>query len=97
MLAAADEFFGGIPGVTWVRPAGGLYVWMSLPEEIETGFNSPLFEEAVKRAGVMYVPGELSYASGRPRNQMRLSYGVQTPEGVREGMRRLASAVRAVM
>jgi len=97
MLAAADEYFADIEGATWVHPAGGLYVWMSLPERIETGFKSRLFEEAVKRAGVMYVPGELSYAGGRPRNQMRLSYGVQTPEGVREGMRRLASAVRAVM
>lgn len=96
MLAAAAEFFADIPGVSWVHPAGGLYVWMTLPEQVATGFNSPLFAEALKRAGVMYVPGELSYAAGTPRNQMRLSYGVQTPEGIREGMRRLASAVQAV-
>jgi len=97
MLAAADEFFSDIPGVTWVRPHGGLYVWMTLPEAIETGFQSPLFERAVKTDGVMYVPGELSYGEETPRNQMRLSYGVQTPDGIREGMRRLASAVRAVI
>jgi 2-aminoadipate transaminase len=97
MLTAADDFFTEIPGVSWVRPAGGLYVWMSLPEHVPTGFASPLFDEAVKRAGVMYVPGELSYAAGRPQNQMRLSFGVQPPAGIREGMRRLASAVRAVM
>lgn len=97
MLAAADQYFATIPGATWVHPAGGLYVWMSLPPEIETGFTSVLFEEAVHRARVMYVPGELFYASGTPRNQMRLSFGVQNAEGVREGIRRLASAVRAVM
>ncbi|MFO1093346.1 MAG: PLP-dependent aminotransferase family protein [Planctomycetaceae bacterium] len=96
MLAAATEFFADIPGVSWVHPAGGLYVWMTLPEHVATGFNSPLFAEAVKRAGVMYVPGELSYAAATPGNQMRLSFGVQTPDGIREGMRRLASAVRAV-
>jgi DNA-binding transcriptional MocR family regulator len=48
----------------------------------------------------MYVPGDLCYAgpaAERPRNQMRLSYGVQTPEGIREGMVRLARAVAAVM
>lgn len=99
MLAAADEFFTDLPGVTWVRPHGGLYVWMSLPEKIATGFRSELFQTAVKE-GVMYVPGELSYAGPKesvPKNQMRLSYGVQSPEGIREGMRRLASAVRKML
>src|SRR5690606_8382934 len=31
MLAAAEQFFTGLPGVQWVHPHGGLYVWMSLP------------------------------------------------------------------
>ncbi|MBL8849748.1 MAG: PLP-dependent aminotransferase family protein [Planctomycetaceae bacterium] len=96
MLEAAEEHFSSIPGAAWVHPAGGLYVWMTLPEALDTGFNGRLFEEAVKRAGVMYVPGGLFYAAGSPRNQMRLSFGVQTPDGIREGMRRLAGAVRAV-
>ena len=61
-----------------------------------TGFDSPLFREATHNCGVMYVPGELSYAAGEPRNQMRLSFGVQSADGIREGMRRLAQAVRAV-
>jgi 2-aminoadipate transaminase len=95
MLAAAKEFFTDIPGVSWVRPHGGLYVWMSLPTHVPTGFQSPLFKTAVKE-GVMYVPGELSYAGRKDaaaRHQMRLSYGVQTPDGIREGMRRLSVAV----
>lgn len=97
MLAAADRYFADIDGVSWVHPHGGLYVWMSLPEQIETGFDSPLFESATKTHGVMYVPGELAYAGPletRPRHQMRLSFGVQTPEGIDDGMRRLAAAVR---
>ncbi|MEZ6064891.1 MAG: PLP-dependent aminotransferase family protein [Planctomycetaceae bacterium] len=100
MLAAADEHFAGIPGASWVHPHGGLYVWMSLDERIETGFESELFRRAVHDHQVMYVPGELCYAGpveSRPRNQMRLSYGVQTPAGVAEGMKRLAAAVRDVM
>jgi 2-aminoadipate transaminase len=100
MLAAADRFFADLPGVSWVRPEGGLYVWMTLPESINTGFDSLLFTRAVQVEQVMYVPGELFYAgpsNRRHRNQMRLSYGVQSPEGITEGMERLARAVRSVM
>jgi len=99
MLAAATEWFSEIPGVTWHHPHGGLYVWMSLPKQISTGFGSPLFKAAVQE-GVMYVPGEICYADSpepRPSHQMRLSYGVQTPEGIREGMKRLGIAVRKVL
>lgn len=99
MLAAADEFFTDLAGVHWHHPNGGLYVWMTLPPEIETGFDSPLFHRATEVDKVMYVPGELCYPSqwdDRPRNQMRLSYGVLDSAGIREGMRRLAAAVRAV-
>ncbi len=100
MLAAASEFFSDLPGVEWERPHGGLYVWMTLPKEIATGFDSHLFHEATDSTKVIYVPGELCYPtswSDRPRNQMRLSFGVETPSQIREGMQRLAAAVRHVM
>ncbi len=105
MLTAAAKYFTGIPGVSWVHPHGGLYVWMTLPEGVSTGFDSPLFEQATKVQEVMYVPGELCFAAdphlppdeARPRNQMRLSFGVQTPAGIDLGMKRLASAVRAIL
>jgi 2-aminoadipate transaminase len=100
MLAAADCYFADLPDVHWVHPHGGLYVWMSLPERIETGFASELFQSATQTYGVMYVPGELCYAQSlceRPRHQMRLSFGVQPPAGIDDGMRRLAAAVRAAV
>lgn len=100
MLAAAAEFFSDLPGVSWVHPHGGLYVWMSLPPQMETGFDSPLFRQAVDVEQVMYVPGELCYAGPREmrqRNQMRLSFGVQSPDGIREGMRRLSRAIRQII
>jgi 2-aminoadipate transaminase len=100
MLAAAERYFAGIPDVSWVRPEGGLYVWMSLPAHVETGFESPLFQRATKVDEVMYVPGELSYSGSgdeRRRNQMRLSFGVESPDRIEEGMSRLASAVRATL
>jgi 2-aminoadipate transaminase len=100
MLRAADRYFAGIPGVSWVRPHGGLYVWMTLPEHVHTGFGSRLFQHATRVEKVMYVPGELCYAADphHPRaNQMRLSFGVQAPEGIDQGMQRLAGTVRAVL
>ena len=100
MLAAADEFFSDLPHVSWLRPNGGLYVWMTLPDEIETGFESPLFQHATKTESVMYVPGEIAYPKNSPlqnRSQMRLSFGVETSETLREGMRRLSQSVRHVM
>ena len=99
MLAAAEKYFSTLPGVSWVRPEGGLYVWMTLPPAVETGFESRLFKRAADVNGVMYVPGEISYAGPmetRQRNQMRLSFGVASPEMIDEGMRRLAAAVQAV-
>jgi len=46
------------------------------------------------------VPGELFYPTSwaeRPTHQMRLSYGVQSPDGIRKGMQRLSAAVRHVI
>ena len=100
MLAAADEYFSSMDGVSWQKPDGGLYVWMTLPESVPTGFDSPLFTHAVEACRVIYVPGELCYPSTwneRPANRMRLSFGVLPPEQIREGMRRLAQAVRDIL
>jgi 2-aminoadipate transaminase len=100
MLRAADAYFSEIPGVTWLRPQGGLYVWMSLPPSVGAGYESPLFERATKHDGVMYVPGEIAYPINSPlkrSNEMRLSFGVENPETIDDGMRRLAKAVRTVL
>ena len=101
MLDAADKYFSQLQDVSWVHPHGGLYVWMTLPDAIETGFESELFQQATKVEGVMYVPGELCQAGDAcekiPRNQMRLSFGVQSEEGIRKGMQRLAEAVKKVI
>ena len=97
MLAAADRYFSDLPGVSWVRPDGGLYVWMTLPDHVSTSFDGPLFRHATREEQVMYVPGDLCYSGAmesRPRNQMRLSFGVLDPVLIDEAMQRLARAVR---
>lgn len=99
MLAAADAHLARVPGVDWVRPQGGLYVWIRLPSGLDAGMHGPLFE-AAGREGVLYVPGEYCYpAAGEPvqRNSLRLSFGVQSCAKIQEGVEKLARAVTAVL
>jgi 2-aminoadipate transaminase len=99
MLEAAELYFSTLPGVVWRRPAGGLYVWATLPEHVDAGPEGPLFERAVAE-GVLYVPGEFCYPpEGEPvrRNTMRLSFGVQRPDRIRQGMESLARAIEHVL
>jgi 2-aminoadipate transaminase len=88
------------PAVRWTQPAGGMYVWMSFPAHVATGPDSPLMRAAV-REGVLYIPGVFGYVASdgqpAPDNEMRLCYGVVTVEQIREGVRRLARAAKAVL
>ncbi|MEE9603624.1 MAG: PLP-dependent aminotransferase family protein [Thermoguttaceae bacterium] len=102
MLDAADEFLAPIGGVNWVRPTGGLYLWLELPETVETGTSSPLFDRAIEE-GVLYVPGEFCYphdgrAAGKKagKNTLRLSFGIQSCQGIRRGMESLGRAIQQV-
>ena len=99
-LSALDEHCAGIDGVSWTHPTGGLYVWMTLPEAIDTGRQSALFAEALKR-GVLYVPGDYCYpvdpTRTPPSHMIRVAVGVPNPEQIREGIARLAAAVREVL
>jgi 2-aminoadipate transaminase len=95
MLAACDEHLAGLEGVSWVRPQGGLYVWLTLPEGLDAGPDGPLFQRAVDR-GVLYVPGGYSFAGeGVPvaHATIRLSFGVQPPERIRQGIAALGEAI----
>ena len=97
--SAAEEHLRPLPGVTWNRPTGGLYVWLELPEGIEAGTESPLFAQAVKE-GVLYVPGELCYpgpVAETPKNCLRLSFGVPPAPMIQEGIAALGRALKAVL
>ncbi len=76
-------------GVTWTRPAGGFFVWVTLPGGIDTNTMLP---RAVN-ARVVFVPGTGFYADGNGHNAMRLSYCHPSPERIRTGVTRLASVV----
>src|SRR5947208_1429077 len=95
MLRALGAEFGGVPGVRWTQPGGGLYVWLTFPDGFDAGPGGPLVRAALD-AGVLYVPGEFGHVpdgAGRvPRNEARLSFGVADPAAIAEGVRRLRAA-----
>lgn len=81
--------------VTWTNPEGGLYVWVRLPPEISTAQGSEFFERCLS-VGVLTVPGRFCFpraSEAVPDYYLRLSFGVQSVDGIREGVRRLASVV----
>jgi 2-aminoadipate transaminase len=99
VLQAADEFLAPVNGLKWVRPEGGLYVWLRLPEQIDAGIDGPLFDKAVEE-GVLYVPGEYCYPQERvsvQKNTIRLSFGIQCRASLRRGIESLSRAVRQVL
>ncbi|MCP2262582.1 DNA-binding transcriptional regulator, MocR family, contains an aminotransferase domain [Streptoalloteichus tenebrarius] len=87
MLSALDQHLPA--GCRWTRPEGGFYVWLTVPEGVDTKAMLP---RAVTQR-VAYVPGTAFYADGLGSRQMRLSYCYPTPERIREGVRRLASVL----
>ena len=79
------------PGCSWTRPAGGFYVWLRLPEGIDSKAMLPM---AIS-ARVAYVPGTGFYADGSGGQFARLCYAFPEPSRIREGIRRLASVVES--
>ncbi|HET7208889.1 MAG TPA: PLP-dependent aminotransferase family protein [Terriglobales bacterium] len=90
MLEALQEFFP--PEVTWTHPKGGLFLWVTLPEGVD---SQKLFEAALQQ-NVAFVPGECFYGSnGKPhRPHMRLNFSNATPEQIRAGIKGLSVAVK---
>lgn len=87
MLESLDAYFP--KSAMWTKPAGGFYVWVTLPEGVDTKAMMP---KAIA-AKVAYVPGTAFYADGLGSWSMRLSYCHPTPERIREGVKALGQVV----
>ncbi len=89
--AMIDALATSMPGsVSWTRPAGGMFVWATLPDAIDT---TALLARAIERR-VAFVPGEAFYAAHPMRNTMRLSFATVSPERIREAVAVLGELVR---
>ena len=95
MLDNLKEFFP--PAVTWTHPKGGLFLWVTLPQGLDM---AAIFKSAVEH-NVVFVQGDSFYAHDGRENDgregsrhMRLNFSNAAPEQIREGIRRLAAAVK---
>ncbi|EBA07505.1 PLP-dependent aminotransferase family protein [Sagittula stellata] len=73
-------------GVTWTRPEGGMFVWVTLPAGND---SAQLLERAVREARVAFVPGAAFFPDGSGRNTLRLSFSCADEARIDEGIARL--------
>ncbi|MCL6473265.1 MAG: PLP-dependent aminotransferase family protein [Firmicutes bacterium] len=89
MLAALEEYFPD--GSTWSRPSGGLFIWATLPEGLNSG---EMLAEAIREAKVAYVPGRAFYYGEGGESSMRLNFSYCPPETIYEGIKRLGAVIK---
>jgi len=90
-LEAMEENFPEDMGVRWTQPEGGLFLWITVPEEINT---LDLFYMAIDEK-VAFVPGEVFYPEGLKKyNSMRINFSFPTKEEIVEGVKRLSSVIK---
>ena len=88
MLAALSQHFP--PEATWTQPEGGLFIWATLPDFIDTG---DLLARAL-RDDVAFVPGQAAYVDeSRGRNSMRLNFSGSDEAEIEEGVRRIGKVI----
>ena len=83
MIAAMKEHFPD--DIRFTRPAGGLFLWVELPE----GISSREVLELSLEENVAFVPGGAFYANGGHENTMRLNFSAMPEDRITEGIRRL--------
>jgi len=74
---------------SWTRPHGGLFIWVTLPDFINT---TDLLARALAE-NVAFVPGEAAFADGRGEHSMRLNFSSEADDDIREGVRRIGKIV----
>ena len=89
MLNAMAQHFPS--SVTWTRPEGGMFIWVTLPRHID---SMKLLDEAIAEH-VAFVPGAPFYANEAQHNTLRLSFVTVPPEKIREGIAKLGGLIAA--
>lgn len=88
MFKAMERYFP--KGLKWTQPHGGMFLWVTLPEGIDTRV---MFEDAV-RNNVAYVIGSAFYADDGGKNAMRLNFTYPSNDEIKEGIKRLADVIK---
>jgi len=88
MLEALSKHFGD--QARWTKPQGGLFIWATLPQYIDT---TDLLARALESENVAFVPGRAAYMDGRGAASMRLNFAGIREQDIREGIRRIGKVV----
>lgn len=89
-LETIEKYFPKDMGIIWTKPEGGLFLWITVPEEINT---LELFYMAIEEK-VAFVPGDVFYPEGcRKYNAMRINFSYPTREQITEGVQRLSAVI----
>ncbi len=87
MLAAMEKYFP--PGVHWTHPKGGLFLWVTLPEELDA---TAVLNKAIANK-VAFVPGSAFYPDGSGHNTGRFNFSNAQPEEIEIGIQRLGQVL----
>ncbi|MCC2958206.1 PLP-dependent aminotransferase family protein [Massilia sp. IC2-477] len=91
MLDAMAEHFPS--GVTWTKPEGGMFIWVTLPKNVDA---MKLLDQSLA-ARVAFVPGAPFYANEPATNTLRLSFVTVPPERIREGIAILGKLIKDML
>ena len=89
-LQSMEKHFPSELGVKWTKPEGGLFLWVSLPKQIDT---MKLFYEAIKYK-VAFVPGEVFYGENPSKNHMRINFSFASKKQLAEAVKRLSECIK---
>ena len=91
MLTAMAEQFP--PGVRWTQPQGGLFLWVTLPDGLD---SASVLEHAIAHK-VAFVPGTTFYPDNGGKNSFRLNFSNAQPAQIKEGIARLGKVLQKVI
>lgn len=89
MLEMLGRYMPKKPGVKWTQPQGGLFLWVTLPEGMDT---AEMFHSAIEKQ-VAYVVGTAFYPDGGGRNSFRMNFSYSSKAEIEEGVKRLGQVV----
>lgn len=88
MLAALAKYMPD--GVSWTKPQGGMFVWITLPKGMD---GAKLLARSLETAKVAFVPGQAFFADGTGANTFRVSFSCANEEMIEEGISRLGKLI----
>ncbi|MDM7991883.1 MAG: PLP-dependent aminotransferase family protein [Candidatus Fermentibacter sp.] len=89
MLSCLDNHLLDVPGIKWTKPEGGLFLWLTLPEGMD---SDDMFHAAI-REKVAYVPGSAFYPDEDDHRSMRLNFSYASEMQICEGVKRLSALI----